>query len=185
MCGRYALYAEGNEELREILDRTEGKYKTGEIFPTDKAPILVQKNGGIRPVAVSWGFPAFKGKGVIINARAETVLEKPLFRNCLAERRCVIPSSGFYEWSHSGEKIKYQFHLPQASILYMAGLYQVFDGIERFVILTTAANRSMEDIHNRMPVVLDSSAKKQWLLEPTAIGTLLAAAPPELAKAPA
>ena len=58
MCGRYCLYDDGNEELRAILDKTEGEFKTGEIFPTDKAPILIQQNESIRPQAVAWGFPA-------------------------------------------------------------------------------------------------------------------------------
>ena len=117
MCGRYCLYEDGNEELRAILDRTEGEFKTGEIFPTDKAPVLIQQTGTVMPEAVVWGFPGFPGKGVIINARAETVPEKPMFRRSLASMRCVIPSSGFFEWSHSGPKIKYQFNLPDSSVL--------------------------------------------------------------------
>ena len=162
MCGRYCLYEDGNEELRQILGRTEGEFKTGEIFPTDRAPILIQKSGVTAPQAVAWGFPGFRGKGVIINARAETVPEKAMFRRSLAAMRCVIPSSGFFEWSHSGPKTKYRFNLPGSGIVYMAGLYQDFAGERRFVILTTAANDSMIEVHTRMPVVLQGAERGAW-----------------------
>ena len=163
MCGRYCLYEDGNEELREIFDRTEGEFKTGEIFPTDKAPVLIQQSGTVTPEAVVWGFPGFRGKGVIINARAETVPEKAMFRRSLASMRCVIPSSGFFEWSHSGPKTKYRFNLPESGVLYMAGLYQDFGEERRFVIITTAANASMTEVHNRMPVVLQGAERDTWL----------------------
>lgn len=182
----------GSEELQEIRDiinevqrKVNSEIKTGEIFPTDRAPILIQKEGLLSPEAVIWGFPNFRNKGVIINARAETVPEKPMFRNCLAARRCIIPSTGFYEWSHDGKKTKYQFNLPGASALYMAGLYNEFQGESRFVILTTAANPSMADVHNRMPVVLDWVGIEHWLgTERTAL-ELLSEVPPELIKTPA
>ena len=185
MCGRYALYAEGNEELRKILDSTEGEFKTGEIFPTDRAPILIRQNGIIRPRAVAWGFPGSRGKGIIINARAETVTEKTMFRRCLEGQRCIIPSSGFFEWSHDGEKVKYQFNLPGSGILYMAGLYQIFDGESRFVIITTAANKSMIQVHNRMPVVLGKGEKGLWIGSPKEAARVLTEVPPMLLRKPA
>ena len=185
MCGRYILFGDGNEELREILDRTEGEFKTGEIFPTDKAPILIQQVDEIRPVAVSWGFPGFRGnKGVIINARAETVPEKPMFRKCLEGQRCIIPSSGFFEWSHDGKKTKYQFNLSNSGVLYMAGLYQTFGGEARFVIITTDANKSMSEVHNRMPVVLGDDAKNRWMESPQDAVRILSEAPPMLIRQP-
>ncbi len=190
MCGRYVLF--GSEELQEIRDiinevqrKVNGEIKTGEIFPTDRAPVLIQKNGLLSPETVIWGFPSFHGKGVIINARAETVPEKPMFRDCLAARRCVIPSTGFYEWSHDGQKTKYQFNLPGTHALYMAGLYNIFEGKERFVILTTAANRSMADVHSRMPVVLDPNRMDCWLNSKEKAIELLSEVPPELVKTPA
>lgn len=182
MCGRYCLYDDGNEELRAILDKTEGEFKTGEIFPTDRAPILIQQNESINPQAVVWGFPGFRGKGVIINARAETVPEKPMFRRSLASMRCVIPSSGFFEWSHSGPKTKYQFNLPDSGVLYMAGLYQDFGEERRLVIITTAANDWMIEVHNRMPVVLQEAELDAWLsCTETATG-ILQANKPELVR---
>jgi putative SOS response-associated peptidase YedK len=187
MCGRYVLF--GSEELQEIRDiinevqrKVNGEIKTGEVFPTDRAPVLIQKEGLLSPEAVIWGFPGFHGKGVIINARAETVPEKTMFRDCLAARRCVIPSTGFYEWSHDGQKTKYLFNLPGAGALYMAGLYQEYWGENRFVILTTAANASMAEIHSRMPVVLDRDGMKRWMSSEQTAAELLTKVPPELVK---
>jgi len=167
MCGRYVLFSDPEmAEIREIIEevqRQNPEIKTGEIFPTNSAPVLLQENGKLMPEAVKWGFPDFRGKGVIINARAETAPEKPMFRRSLEEKRCIIPSCGFYEWSHSGPKTKYQFNLPGEGVLYMAALYNDFAGERRFTILTTAANKSIADIHNRMPVVLARQEMDQWI----------------------
>jgi len=92
-------------------------------------------------------------------------MEKPMFRKSIYTKRCVIPSTGFYEWSHDKEKRKYLFNLPEAQALYMAGLYNEFDGERRFVILTTDANASMQEIHNRMPIVLSRESANQWILD--------------------
>lgn len=86
-----------------------------------------------------------------------------MLRHSLEAKRCIIPSCGFYEWSHSGIKTKYKFNLPEEEALYMAGLYNDFNGERRFTILTTAANQSIVDIHNRMPVVLTHAEIDQWL----------------------
>ena len=186
MCGRYVLNEDAQErEIREIIEEVQRKnetFKTGEIFPTDKVPILI---GEYAPRAVAWGFPGFQGKGVIINARAETVPEKPMFRNCLRGGRCLIPSTGFFEWSHDGKKTKYRFNLPGTRLLYMAGLYRNCGGENRFVILTTAANRSMEEVHSRMPVVLDADGMKRWMTDGRAALDLLTETPPQLVREPA
>lgn len=187
MCGRYIIFSETEmQDIRDIIEevqrKTNGGVKTGEIFPTDKAPVLIQQQGNITPEAVRWGFPGFNGKGVIINARAETVQEKPMFRRSLLTKRCVIPSTGFYEWSHDGKKQKYQFNLPGTPSLYMAGLYSEFEGQQCFVILTTEANNSMAEIHNRMPVILDHSNMNRWLLDTQAAIDILVKSPPELIK---
>ena len=190
MCGRYVLFSDTEiQDIRDIIDEVQrkvnGEIKTGEIFPTDKAPVLIQEQGIITPDAVKWGFPNFHNKGVIINSRAETALEKPIFRRSFETKRCIIPSTGFYEWTHDGKKIKYQFNLPGSGALYMAGLWNDFDGERRFVILTTEANASMSEIHNRMPVVLDSTNKNRWLMDYRAALNILTEAPPRLVKAPA
>lgn len=168
MCGRYVLFSDPEmAEIREIIEEVQRKHediKTGEIFPTNKAPVLLQENGKLIPEAVKWGFPKFNKKGVIVNARGETVPEKPMFRKILETKRCIIPSCGFYEWSHDGgPKTKYQFNLSGVGPLYMAGLYNDFDGERRFIILTTASNESIRKVHLRMPVVLARQEMDQWL----------------------
>lgn len=167
MCGRFVLFSNPElAEIRQIIEEVQRKnpeIKTGEIFPTNAVPVLLQEDGKLTPEAVKWGYPNFRSKGVVINARAETAPEKPMFRKSLEAKRCIIPSCGFYEWSHSGIKTKYKFNLPEEEALYMAGLYNDFNGERRFTILTTAANQSIVDIHNRMPVVLTHTEIDQWL----------------------
>lgn len=168
MCGRFVLFSNPElAEIRQIIEEVQRKnpeIKTGEIFPTNAVPVLLREDGKIKPEAVKWGFPNFRSKGVVINARAETAPEKPMFKKSLESKRCIIPSCGFFEWSHSSDtKIKYQFNLPGEGALYMAGIYNEFAGESRFVILTTEANESMKQIHNRMPIVLTHPEMNQWI----------------------
>ena len=102
--------------------------------------------------------------------------DKPMFRKCLEQRRCVIPSTGFYEWA--ADKTKYRFRLPGEDALYMAGLYNEFAGEPRYVILTTAANESIADVHNRMPVVLPRARIAEWIGGLGAPVGILRAVPP-------
>lgn len=170
MCGRYSLFSsEENQEIMRIFKSIDQKYpgtavKRGEIFPTNQAPILQLENNKIMPELSTWGFPRFNAKGVIINARSETADERPMFRKSLHLRRCVVPSTGFFEWSQDEQKIKYQFTMPNQDALYMAGIFNEFQGEKRFVILTTKANLSISDIHNRMPVILPKDKIEDWLM---------------------
>lgn len=170
MCGRYSFFTDSeNQEIRRIVNAIDVRYpnnqmKRGEIFPTNVAPILKQKNNQIRSDLSIWGFPRFQSNtGVIINARSETAAERPMFKKSLRERRCVVPSTGFYEWSQNGRKIKFRFRLPDEDTLYMAGIYNEFKGEGRFVILTTKANVSIADVHNRMPVILQKNMVEDWI----------------------
>lgn len=190
MCGRYVLFSDTEmQDIRDIIEevqrKSNGEIKTGEIFPTDKAPVLIQENGVLTPKAVKWGLPGFQGKGVIINARSETTQDKSMFRRSLQTMRCIIPSCGFYEWTHSGQKTKYQFNLPENGSLYMAGLYNVYDGERRFVILTAPANQSMTDVHNRMPVVLTLDEIDKWMGSYQSALDVLQVERPMLVKRPA
>ena len=164
MCGRYFIDPGDSRELRDIvaaIGRSGEEVKLGEIFPTNKAPILYGRNGLLAPQAAVWGFPRYGGKGVIINARAETAPEKRTFRESLFTRRCVVPTTGFYEWD--GSKQKYLFRLPDTNTLYLAGIYNEFSGERRFTILTGAANDTIADVHDRMPVILSADDKETWL----------------------
>ncbi len=170
MCGRFALFDEKetkeiNEIIQEIEQRKNITINRGEIFPTHLVPTVAKESDHQGVDAMVWGFPHFKGSGVIINARSETAHEKPMFRKHLATRRCLIPSTGFFEWSKKDpkRKTKYLFQLSETPVLYMAGIYSEFSGEKRFVILTTNANDSLKDIHDRMPVIVRKEYFDDWL----------------------
>ena len=169
MCGRYYIEID-EKELRDIVDAVEKNIKeypeqttikmSGEVFPTDIVPVQTGLN---RYAAMKWGFIGFDGKP-LINARSETALEKPMFRQAMLERRCLIPASGYYEWKKSGSrKIKHRIYLPGEPI-YFAGCYrQEKDSpISNFVILTRQAAGGLETIHSRMPVIIPKMHADAW-----------------------
>ncbi|ACL76359.1 SOS response-associated peptidase [Ruminiclostridium cellulolyticum] len=179
MCGRYAIFTEEeNQELRNIVNGINEKLKekaatmkTGEIFPTDTVPVItdISSDGKKTADLFKWGFPNFKqSSGVIINARSETVHEKPTFKKLLQSSRCIIPASGFYEWRKAdGKKEKYFIRSSTGNVIYMAGLYNRFiDNTgavnNRFVILTTDSSEQMSYIHSRMPVILRPEDALIW-----------------------
>jgi putative SOS response-associated peptidase YedK len=185
MCGRYNFTVEQSDEILEILEKLNAKFqgkeaRTGEIYPTNLAPILIEENHEASPVLSAWGFPKFDQKGVIINARSETAFEKRMFRSSLLDRRCIIPSTGFYEWN--SEKKKFLFRMEGTNALYMAGLYTFYQEEMRFVVLTTEANESMKDIHIRMPLVIPKHEINTWLMDNSATSDLLKKVPPQLVK---
>ena len=189
MCGRYNFTVEESTEMQDIIDKLNAKakspfqgktLKTGEIFPTDLAPILIEEGNKVSSAACGWGFPRFDNKGVIINARSETAFEKKTFRNSLLNYRCIIPSTGFYEWDSS--KKKFVFNMEGSKALYMAGLYAYYGAEMRFVILTTDANESIKDVHSRMPLVIPKEEIKTWILDYSATNDFLQRVPPRLVK---
>lgn len=161
--------------MREIIDEINRRYndkpeysrmKSGEVFPTDIVPAIAWADKIRQARLFTWGIPHWKGKGVIINARSETVLGKSMFSQDFARRRCIIPASGFFEWRQepgSKKKEKYLFCGADAPVLYMAGLYNNQPGLPGFVILTTAASPSVQPVHNRMPVILEKHEQEEWL----------------------
>ena len=175
MCGRYYIADEDEMfEMREIINEVNERYTehslmtTGEIFPTNVAPVLIADKQIKRAIPMTWGYPKWQGLGVVINVRAETAMEKPMFRTSIANRRCIVPSNGFFEWDHQdGRKEKYLVRLKTTPMLYMAGLYSEFksNGIQytAFVIITTDANRTLSQIHDRMPLVLERGQTDLWL----------------------
>ena len=172
MCGRYYVEID-DKELRDICDAVQRKQQeedvneqleiklSGEIFPTDIVPIIVGAN---QYLPAKWGFSGFD-KRPLINARSETVLIKPTFRDSMLERRCLIPASGYFEWKKDGsKKIKHQIHIP-GQAMYFAGCYRLEKGesLPRFVILTKPAAPELEEIHERMPVMIPINYAKDWL----------------------
>ncbi len=185
MCGRYNFTVEQSDEILEILEKLNAKFqgkqaRQGEIFPTNLAPIMIEEEKQISPVLSVWGFPKFDQKGVIINARAETAFEKRTFRDSLMNRRCIIPSTGFYEWDK--DKKKFLFRLEDTNALYMAGLYTNYRDEMRYVILTTDANESMKEVHNRMPLVIPKKEIATWIMDDSATYDLLKKVPPQLVR---
>ena len=165
MCGRYTGYIDDCDEMKTIYTIAESAwpktvFQSGEIYPTNTVPILVSTDQAVRVVPGYWGFPGFKGSSVMINARSETVDQRPTFADSFLWRRCVVPTTGYFEWDR--QKRKYLFNHPERKMLFLAGLYKVAAEQVQFVILTTAANESVAEVHHRMPVILDSSELYRW-----------------------
>lgn len=172
MCGRYYVDDDTAKEIERLVNAIDQKLvKHGEIYPTNQVPIVISNQDTIQPIISTWGYPNFKNKGLIINARSETAIEKPMFRNSLLSRRCLIPASGFFEWNTHKEK--FYFTSESQHTIYFCGLYNTFDEENKFVILTTAANPSMEDIHDRMPLILPPTLHGEWLINATSTQALL------------
>lgn len=180
MCGRFVVLDDGEiEEINQILKDVNMKFdgtgitpKTGEVFPTNNVATVAMQDGKPSLTIMKWGFQKWDSKGVIINAKSETAAEKKMFSAAVSARRCIIPSTGFYEWSQNKDKpkTKYLFNSSDSPMLYMAGLYTNFTSkeaespfIARFVILTKAANSDISDIHHRMPVILHKDEIARWL----------------------
>lgn len=121
-----------------------------------------------------------QGKGQpLINARAETVLEKPIFRKPVLERRCLIPATNYFEWEKQGaKKIKHALKDPISQVKYMAGIYR-FEQKKQlpvFVILTREAASGIRYIHDRMPVILPKEVREAWVSDSVDITGILATA---------
>ena len=164
MCGRYTGNDSESEEMWNIYKKTKTLYSDvqlsrGEIFPSNTVPVL--HGTELQPFPAKWGYPGYQGRGVIINARAETAAEKYSFKDSILNRRCVIPTTGYIEWD--ANKVRYRFNLPGTRMLYLGGFYKQFpDGI-RFVILTTAPNESVADVHDRMPLIIMPEYMEMWI----------------------
>ena len=189
MCCRYSFGEGGSDErAKKILSLMErdfpGQYKTGEIYPGDAAAAILGENGRLRHAPAVFGFPGFGDKKLILNARAETVAEKPTFASAFKARRAVLPADGFYEWSRGADKTKYLFTLDMNRTLYLCGVYRETDGVFRFVILTRPANASISDVHDRMPVIAAADEVRPYLTDLNAATNLIALASPKLRKRP-
>ncbi|MBQ7797105.1 MAG: SOS response-associated peptidase family protein [Lachnospiraceae bacterium] len=123
---------------------------------------------GLVSELMSWGFWRYdpmdpRKKTLLINARSETILEKPMFRDAAMHRRCIIPVKRYFEWNRRKEKASFQ--RTDGEVLYMAGVYQRFEEGNRFVVLTTQANESVEPVHDRMPLILEENELHAWIYD--------------------
>ena len=175
MCGRYYIAEDDlSDELSRIIDELnrkktpKGLKTSGEIFPSDVVPVLANsRKQDVRPFAMRWGY-AFPNGRPIINARSETAAQKPMFKDGISQRRCIIPASHYFEWEkRSTSRIKYAIRPTNADMLYLAGIYHLenHDGVivPAFTILTRDAAPGIAFIHPRMPVLLPADATADWL----------------------
>ncbi|MCA9285397.1 MAG: SOS response-associated peptidase [Phycisphaerales bacterium] len=184
MCGRYALSTPIDvvaAVLGADLDGASGAGLFGpryNIAPTQQAPVVRVVDGRRVLGLLHWGLvPSWaKDRSIgnrMINARSESVAEKPAFRAALRRRRCLVPADGFYEWQRLGEgtrapKQPWFIHAAGDGLLAMAGLWERWkepggETLDSFTILTTEANALMRPLHDRMPVLLAPEAYERWL----------------------
>lgn len=172
MCGRYLLDTEIREIIKtyKILRAKVGEYKAGEIFPSTNAPIIF--DDGQRTIAhAKWGFPFSFKKGIVINARSETIMNKPMFKDSFYTARCIIPANSYYEWKEEskGKKVKYEIGLKDKNLISLGGIFKLSmdnsHSIQQltFVIITTEAEEGVKDIHWRMPLIIKDNDIDAWL----------------------
>jgi putative SOS response-associated peptidase YedK len=174
MCGRYSLI--GSDDLGNrfrIFNPSIGFRSHFNIAPGSMNPVIVQHERA-EMVMMQWGLIPHWAKDIRtmqhpINARAEGLAEKPMFRGLLNDKRCLIPASGFYEWKKElKHKIPYYLHLKDEPVFAFAGLYDMWhnpagEGIATYTIITTGPNDLVSPIHNRMPAILRREDEGRWV----------------------
>ena len=169
MCGRYVLSQTG--ELPAVFEISEIRIPPRfNIAPTQEAPVIRLSEDDRRHLdTLRWGLvPSWSKDSAIgsrmINARSETAARKPAFRGAFRHRRCLVPADGFYEWKRLPEgKQPYFIGMSDRSLFAFAGLWESFDELETFTILTCEPNERLSGLHNRMPVILPRETYDSWL----------------------
>lgn len=180
MCGRSSL-TKTEKELEERFKATfysedlerYNPIPNFNIAPTQMVPVITQDDPGHLSV-YRWGLIPFWAKDVrigskMINARIETILEKPSFKKAVEKRRCLVPFDGYYEWMKvNSVKIPYRIKRRDDDIFSLAGLYEKWRSTEgqtihSFTIITREADPAMSMIHDRMPFMLDKENEKNWI----------------------
>jgi putative SOS response-associated peptidase YedK len=177
MCGRFAFYSpvEAAAALFGVDASLDIKPRYN-IAPTqDIAAIRNDKDGERELVMLRWGLVPFWAKDPsignrMINARAETVAEKPSYRNAYKHRRCLVLADGFYEWQRQGEtKTPFFICLESGQPFALAGLWENWtdketgESLQTTTLITTDANEFMAQLHHRMPVILEADTATDWL----------------------
>ena len=167
MCGRYQFSDGENNEIFDLIARVKDAFPAkafqsisfGEVFPgsTALAFIYVPASEKIRALGMKWGFG---GTRLVINARSETCFERPFFRDA---KPCVLPASGYYEWSRN-PRVKYYFTGPEKT-MYLCGLFRRENNELRFVILTQDADEPQNLIHTRQPVLIPRADVLAWIMK--------------------
>ena len=163
MCGRFLFSTEPNcPEVQRFCTLAEKRFagdqwSRGEVMPGMRFPVLVRGEEKASLELMTWGYD-MNGR-VLVNARSESITEKPMFSSDFSARRCAILTTGFFEWGKDEERTKFLF-TGKTNVLYLAGIY---NHAGQFVILTTEANSSVRAIHHRMPVILSGGSVIPWL----------------------
>lgn len=167
MCGRFYIDMEIEEAVKAYnflkIKNKNIFIKKGDIFPSDVVPVITQDK---EFRMMKWGYPI---RRIVINAKSETVMDKPFFKKSVYRKRCIIPANSFYEWKgEKGNKRKFRIAVKNTELFSMAGLYDTFidnngKEYEAFVIITAAANQEMSGVHDRMPVILTKEEENIWL----------------------
>jgi len=198
MCGRYAVTSA--EAIRTLFGYAEQldfppRYN---VAPTQPIAIVRMVDGRRQFALVRWGLlPSWvqdpKNFSLLINARGESVMDKPAFKAAMKYRRCLVPANGFYDWKASATRRQpYYVRAKSRQPLAFAGLWETWTGpngeeLETAAIVTTRANRALADIHDRMPVIVPPDAFDLWLncnaVDAETAGTLIAPAPEDLLEA--
>ena len=175
MCGRYTIIAKAEEiEKRFNVEVPELYAPRYNAAPTQILPVITNEN----PDGLSffrWGLIPSWAQDItigskLINARSETIDEKPTFRQAFKSRRCLVIADGYYEWKKVSKKsrIPYRIQLSSEQLFSFAGLWEIYKSgndacIHSFTIVTTESNSKTSQIHDRMPVMLDPDTEKIWL----------------------
>ena len=178
MCNRYSSTRnEAQLQLRKAAIAIANLFTRYNVAPHTLAPVAMFEGNQLTSREMRWGLRGFHGQ-LVTNAKSETARQKPLFRNPGAQRRCVIPADGYYEWKTEGRaKLPYRFVLKDESPFWFAGLWNeesasskqsnfVGDRAsaeERYVILTREANADVRRVHTRMPIILAPDEIEPWL----------------------
>ena len=188
MCGRSTITAPIEDIMVQyyVDKNTNINYKPiYNAAPMQYIPAIVHSNEGNRLGELRWGLVPNWAKddkigSKMINARAETITERPSFNRLITSRRCIIPADGFYEWQQlGGAKQPYRIVMKNADLFSFAGLYDIWadaDGnkLATSTIITTEPNSLMAEIHNRMPVIIGREDEAEWLdRENTDVSALL------------
>jgi len=182
MCGRFSLFATPEEIANFFSVRlpeagsTRGSGPRYNVAPTSEVMAVRQSDDGERRelAMLRWGLVPQWAKGpgngpLMINARAETVAEKPAFRGPFRSRRCLVIANGFFEWKKSPQgKQPYYFQVDGGDLFAFAGIWDVWKGgaveaCESCAIITTTANDVTKPVHDRMPVILEDQSWETWL----------------------
>ena len=166
MCGRFTLGFQP-EELAKIFQAeqiSEPAPASYNIAPTDDANIISNPEGNVICSKMSWGFD-LKGSAKIFNGRLETLQEKWRFKESAKSRRCIVPATGWYEWTKAedGGKDPHYFSPTKDDVLALGGLYEKTEEGQKFTIITRPATEKLRHIHNRMPLVLPEKTWSMWL----------------------